>query len=207
MSGAGGTVYVVDDNDHCLQALVATLRARGFAVAPFLSARGLLDALPEDPQGCLLLDVRMPQMDGLALQAELGARGVFLPIVFLTGFATVEDGVWAMKAGAVDFLQKPAEESRLLAALTAALGASRREAESRRERAELARRLASLTPREREVFALVGKGLRNKETAERLGIAEKTVKVHRARVMQKLDLGTLADLVLLSQKLPGTIPP
>ncbi|MHB8765461.1 MAG: response regulator transcription factor, partial [Deferrisomatales bacterium] len=117
------------------------------------------------------------------------------------------DGVRAMKAGAVDFLQKPADNGRLLAAVTAALNASRREAEARRERTELARRMACLTPRELDVFRLVASGLRNREVSERLHIAEKTVKIHRARVMLKLGAATVADLVLLSQQLARPVLP
>jgi FixJ family two-component response regulator len=192
------TVFVVDDDASVRKALLRLLQAHGRAARGFASADEFLGAHLDDAPGCLILDVSMPGTDGLGLQRRLVEAGRDIPIVFLTGQGTVPGSVQAMKAGAVDFLTKPVGQDALLRAVDAALekdGARRREAA---ERAAIRARLATLTPREREVMAHVVLGKMNKQIAALLGTAEKTIKVHRARVMQKLGVRSVADLVRLA---------
>jgi FixJ family two-component response regulator len=148
-----------------------------------------------------VLDVRLPGESGLELQAALGDTRRFLPIIFVTGHGTVSGGVRAMKEGAVDFLQKPVDEHELLGGIQRALDRSREARASLAEQAELEHRLAALTPREREVLDLVATGMLNKQIAERLGVAEKTIKVHRGRVMHKMAAASVAELVRMLHKL------
>lgn len=190
MAEARPTVFIIDDDDSLRRALERLLSAEGYAVEGFASAEAYLARDPHDGLGCLLLDVAMPGIDGLALQARLARDAEALPIVFLSGHADIPASVRAMKLGAVDFLTKPADDESLLAAIGAALGrhAARLQGQAR---------LAALSTREREVMGFVVEGLRNKEIAARLGITEKTVKVHRARVMEKTGARSLAELVRL----------
>jgi RNA polymerase sigma factor (sigma-70 family) len=160
-----------------------------------------------DRPACLVLDVRLQDESGLDLQATLGNVQHRLPIIFLTGHATVPATVRAMKRGAFDFLQKPVDEQELLAGIERALGQSREARIEETARAEIQRRLDRLTRREREVLDLVTAGLLNKQVGERLGVSEKTVKVHRGRVMQKMAAGTVADLVRMLHKLRETRSP
>lgn len=191
-------VYIVDDDDGMRRGLAFLLRSAGYDVACFASARAFLDEYDPTKRGCLLLDVRMPGMSGLELQEHLRAQQTDLPVIIVTAFADVAMAVRAMKAGAFDFIEKPFEGSALLSRVRRAL---EREAETRvhAQRAEEARRrLATLTPREREVMDLVVDGLLNKQVAGELGISMKTVENHRARVMEKMGVVSLADLVRLS---------
>ena len=200
MKGSLPTVTVVDDEPHVLKAVARLLRSEGFPVATFSSPREFLDQLDPGAPGCLVLDMSMPQISGLEIQQELERRGCLLPVIFLTGRADVPATVQAMKRGAADFLTKPVEDEDLLAAVRRAM---ERDAVAREERAEVAsirERLETLTPREREVLEHVVSGALNKQIAGRLGTVEKTIKVHRARVMQKMNASSLADLVRLAQR-------
>ena len=194
-------VYLVDDDDALRRATSRLLQSSGLEVRAFPSAEEFLAHYDAAVPGCLLLDLRMPGQSGLELQRTLLDRGVGVPIVFLTGHADVPASVHAMKGGAIDFLEKPVDEDRLLAALEQALEA---DLAARRQRGDLTQiqgRLASLTPRERDVLALVVAGKLNKQIASSLGIAERTVKLHRARVLEKMGAASLADLVRIAERL------
>lgn len=195
------TVFVLDDDAEVRKALARLLRSAGYRTETFASALEFLEREAVDRPGCLVSDLRLPEIDGLDLFATLRSSGRGTPVVFLTGFGDVPTSVQAMKAGAVDFLTKPVDDGDLLDAVERAII---RDGETRRNRAEqreLARRFASLTPREREVFALVAEGLLNKQIAGRLGTTDHTVKVHRGRVMQKMGARSLAQLVRFAEGL------
>lgn len=195
------TVFLVDDDSSVRKALARLIRAAGHEVAPFASARQFLESKPETAGvACLVLDVRMPGVNGLELQEALQAAKIAIPIIFITGYGDIPMGVQAMKAGAVDFLPKPVCQETLLPAIEQALA---RAAGQRAEAAQLVdirRRLESLTPREREVMALVVTGMLNKQIAWELGTVEKTIKVHRSRVMEKMAVDSIAELVRLAEK-------
>ncbi|MBL8859766.1 MAG: response regulator transcription factor [Planctomycetes bacterium] len=196
-----GTVHLVDDDEALCAATTRLLTACGFQVKAYLSAESFLDTFDPSKPGCLLLDLRMPGRSGLELQQMLADRGVLIPIVFLTGHADVPTSVYAMKLGAVDFLQKPAREEELIAALERALA---QDAKMRLKLGDLAKLkdcYEKLTPREREVLAEVVAGQRNKQAAFSLGIAERTVKLHRSRVLEKMGADSLADLVRMAEAL------
>jgi RNA polymerase sigma factor (sigma-70 family) len=195
----GGLVYVVDDDPSLRTALALLVRSVDLEVQAFASAEAFLAHPRPDRPACLVLDIRMPGASGLALQEELVRSGVELPIVFLTAHADVPSSVQAMKAGAVDLVEKPFRAQQLLDAVQRALGRARAMRAESREREALERLVATLTPREREVLALVVAGLPNKLVASRLGTSEKTVKVHRGHVMAKMQATSLADLVRKAQ--------
>jgi FixJ family two-component response regulator len=200
MSPAKPAVYVVDDDPSVRVAMERLLKSVGLSVKTFASAREFLDQATPEWSGCLIVDLRMPGMGGLDLQDQLSARQVSLPVIFLTGYGTVLASVRAMKAGAVDFLEKPVDDQRLLDAVQEAL---ERDREARRNQAEmqaLDQRLAILTPREYEVFTFIISGRLNRQVAAALGTTEKTIKVHRARIMKKLECASLAELVRLAEK-------
>jgi FixJ family two-component response regulator len=200
MSNTTPTVFVVDDDPSVERALGRLFTSVGIAVKTFSSAQALLSyRLPPQP-GCLVTDVRMPGLSGLELQGALATSGVDLPIVFITGHGDIPMSVRAMKAGAVDFLTKPVCEQELLDAVHRAIERHRLLLKERAERDESRRRLASLTPREMQVIQHVLAGYINKEIACLLGVAEKTIKVHRARGMEKLQAETVADLCRLAGK-------
>lgn len=199
------TVYLVDDDPAVLKALARALRAVGLHSAPFNSAEALLQQLDPHAPGCLVLDLSMPGSNGIQLQETLAARRSTLPVIFLTGRADVPTAVRAMKLGAVEFLTKPVDHERLLDAIRRALEQDR---SARREHAAISsirQRLDTLTPREREVMIHVVAGRLNKQVAAELGAAEKTIKVHRARVMEKMGAESLADLVRIAQR--AGVPP
>ena len=195
------TVFLLDDEPGMLKALTRLLKAEGFAVRGFSSARTFLESYRAEELSCLVLDVAMPELNGLVLQQRLTHAGVLLPIVFLTGHGDIPMSVQAIKAGAVDFLTKPVNDADLLRAVRAAL---QRAAEQRKwasAMAALRERFAGLTPREREVMDHVVAGRLNKQIAGDLGTGEHTIKMHRARVMEKMGVGSLADLVRAAEKL------
>ena len=200
MPEAKQTVFVVDDDDALRDAIATFLDAEGQACETFADANVLLARfaeLPPEASGCLVLDVRMPGLSGLDLQDELNARGIDMPIVFITGYGDVPSAVRAMKGGAVDFLRKPFDAETLAERIREAL---RLDAERRTVRCELAAlqaRAATLTPREREVLERVVAGQANKSVAIDLGVSERTVEIHRSHLMKKMGVRHLADLVRL----------
>ena len=194
-------VYVVDDDDAIRDSLDMLLESMGLARRVFASAFEFLEAYDPEQHACLVADIRMPGMSGLDLQEKLNEMRAGIPIVFITGHGDVPTTVRAMKGGAVDFLQKPFNDQELLDCVQRALTRSREQRGERAERAELQVRLDVLTPREREVLLQVVTGKLNKQIAGDLGIAEKTVKVHRGRVMEKMRAGSVADLVRMVEKL------
>ncbi|RKT45452.1 response regulator transcription factor [Thiocapsa rosea] len=196
-------IHVVDDDESQRVALLRLLGAAGFETRGYGSTgEFLLQPLPDQP-GCLLLDMHLPGPSGLELQAALQRQGSGLPVVFLTGYGDVASSVRAMKAGAVDFLSKPIERDALLDAIGRALARDRALRAAGREAADLRSRFAALTPREREVFEGVVAGKLNKQIAEGLGIAERTVKLQRAQMMRKLGAGSAAELGALAERLKG----
>jgi FixJ family two-component response regulator len=203
-SAANGpeTVYLVDDEAPVRSALSRLLRSAGYEVWSFGTAEDFLCAAPP-PQAvsCLVVDLCMPGLSGLDLQELLLEHGLDIPLVFISGRADVPASVRAMKGGAIDFLQKPFTEEALFGAVRSAFNRDRERRASEAERADLSARLATLSRREREVFELVVAGLLNKQAAAELGILEGTIKVHRARVMQKMSAGSLAELVRMSERL------
>ena len=205
MSLNGGTVFIVDDDPDVCRAVGRLVRGAGYDVREFNSARDFLVAHESEPPGCLLLDLSMPDVDGLQLQQSLAASGCHRPIVFLSANGDVHNTVRAMKAGAVNFLTKPVDEDELMDALAEAVAldaAGRAQWETRNT---VAGRLATLTPRERQVLEKVVAGRLNKQIAAELGTVEKTIKVHRSRVMQKLHAASLIQLIEIA-KLAGISP-
>jgi FixJ family two-component response regulator len=196
-----GTVFLLDDEPEMLKALTRLLKAEGYTVCAFTSAKAFLESYQHQALGCLVLDVSMPEIDGLELQRRLTHSGRLLPIVFLTGHGDIPMSVQAIKAGAEDFLTKPVTDADLLFAVRAALRRSAVERALIAEAALLHQRHLTLTPREREVMAHIVAGELNKVAAAQLGIGEHTIKVHRARVMEKMGVESLADLVRAAERL------
>lgn len=192
---AEAIVYIVDDDDAVRDSLEALLEANGFRVTAFESGSAFLDTEGLAAIGCIVSDIRMPGLDGLQLQIELKSRGVRLPLVFITGHADVPVAVGAMKAGAVDFIEKPFEEELLLAAVRRAIELSREAGHRVAEVAEQQRRVEGLTAREHEVFTCLAQGKQNKVIGLELGISPRTVEIHRARVLEKMGARSVSDLV------------
>lgn len=191
------TVFLVDDEVSVLKAIRRLLESVGLSVKPFNSAQEFLDSGDMDRAGCLVLDLAMPGMTGLALQGALVERASALPIIFLTGHGSIDTGVQAIKLGAADFLTKPVDVDKLLDAVRAAFATNTASREERSIRADILQRFAFLTPREQEVMGLVVQGKLNKQIAGELGAAEKTIKAHRAQVMTKMNVRSVAALVRL----------
>jgi len=193
-------VYVVDDDETVRRSLARLVRSVGLKVDTFASAQAFLEHKGQDRPSCLVLDVRLPGLSGLDLQTAMGQSQRTMPIIFITGLGNVPMTVRAMKGGAQDVLEKPFEDQELLDAIQRALARSRAARAEDAERADIEGRLATLTPRERQVLELVVAGLLNKQIAGELGAAEKTIKVHRGRVMKKMQADSVAELVRMTQK-------
>jgi FixJ family two-component response regulator len=206
MTAAPSVVFVVDDDPSVRKSLTRVLTSTGYAVETFASAREFLAREPFVGPCCLVLDVRMPGLTGLELQEALAGAGHRMPIVFITGHGDISMSVKAMKDGAVDFLTKPFDVESLIEAVQRALKKDIKDLGEEGQTAEVLERVKLLTPREMEVFALVVTGLLNKQIAGELGIGEKTVKVHRARVMEKMRAGSLAELVRLADRAGVIVP-
>jgi len=200
MNASDPIVFMIDDDAAVLEALTRLLRAFDLNVAPFTSPKEFLEQFDPDLHGCLVLDVAMPHWNGLDLQQELSARGNQLPVIFLSGHGDIPMSVKAMKQGALDFLTKPIQGQDLLEAIHNAIDKDRMNRQSRTELTDIMERLATLTPREREVLDHVVSGRLNKQIAADLGTVEKTIKVHRAHLMKKLKVRSLADLVRLTER-------
>jgi FixJ family two-component response regulator len=201
MTELSPVVYVVDDDQGMCHALASLFRSVGLRAQTFGSAREFLDANLNDGPACLVLDVRLPGLSGLELQQELTGRGFQIPIIFITGHADVPTTVRAMKAGAVEFLTKPCRDEDLLEAVEGAIARDLAARQHLAHMAHLRARYAKVTPREREVMQLVVTGMLNKQIAAELGTSEVTVKLHRGRVMHKMEAESVADLVRMADRI------
>ena len=193
-------IYVVDDDVSVGRSLGLLLRSRGFRVEIFTRAAGFLAFKHPKILSCLILDIRIPNINGFALQEIMAQRGIIIPIVFITGHGNIPMSVKAMKAGAIDFLSKPFTGKELLNAITLALSKSKVLNKKQAEIAKIKQRIDTLSPRELEVFHLVAQGLMNKNIASKRGISLQTIKVHRGRVMQKMQAKTVTELIGFAQK-------
>ncbi|MCE9657537.1 MAG: response regulator [Burkholderiales bacterium] len=196
----GHIVFVVDDDPRICEALATLLSSHDMEAMTFGSAAEYLAAAKPDVPACLVLDVQLPDINGLELQSQL-EQGSCPPIVFITGHGDLPSSVRAIKAGAVDFLAKPFKEEDLMRAIDAALAQSRESRQKGADQADLRQRLASLTPREREVLPLIASGLLNKQAAADLGISEVTLQIHRGKIMKKMGAGSFAELVRMAAAL------
>jgi RNA polymerase sigma factor (sigma-70 family) len=195
-------IHVVDDDSSFRAAISRLLRKVGFEVTTYESAQQMLDQLPDESKvGCILLDVQIPGLNGPELQARLAERGFSLPIVFLSGHGDISTTVQVIKAGAEDFLTKPVTKEKLLAAIERAIARNQTTREARDRLSAIHALLATLTPREREVFELVVRGKMNKQIGHELGTTERTIKAHRQKVMQKMKVQSLAELVSIADRL------
>lgn len=202
-----GLVHIIDDDASFRRAMERRLKLAGYDIKTYSSAQQLLDSLSDaDASGCILLDVQMPGLSGLELQSLLIERGSFLPIIFVTGYADTPTAVRAIKAGAEDFLAKPTSSEQLIDAIERAMARYEAAFRQRSELSNLNRLVATLTPRERQVFDLIVRGKINKQIAYELGTAERTVKAHRHQVMEKMQVQSLAELVSSAERL-GILDP
>jgi RNA polymerase sigma factor (sigma-70 family) len=205
------TVFVVDDDATVRKSLVRLLKSADYRTEGFASADEFLEYWKSDPApGCVLLDIQMPGLDGLQLQEQLQNSTHGIPVIFITGHGDIPSSVKAMKAGAVNFFSKPFNDEDLLHAIREAIQRDHQARTERAERASVADRFATLTPREREVLKLVVRGMLNKQIAAALGASEKTIKIHRGRVMEKMKVQSVADLVRAADKIgirPNSTPP
>ncbi|HEX4771181.1 MAG TPA: response regulator transcription factor [Bryobacteraceae bacterium] len=200
-SAPAATVFIIDDNEGVRQSIEDLLNSVGLAAQSYATAEEFLRSKHPDGPSCLVLDVRLPGISGLDFQHELAAAGRMLPIIFISAHGDIPMTVKAMKSGAVEFLTKPFRDQDLLDAVQQALQRDRTSREERRDFDVLQKRYATLTPRERQVMSLVISGMLNKQIAAELGASETTVKIHRGRVMEKMEAGSVAELVRMTDKL------
>ncbi|MCM8856238.1 MAG: response regulator transcription factor [Candidatus Thiodiazotropha sp.] len=200
------TVFVVDDDQAMRNSLKWLIESVSMQVETFESADAFINSYYPGRSGCLLLDVRMPGMSGLELQEYLRANQIAIPVIIITGHGDVPMAVRAMKSGAIDFIEKPFNDELLLESIRHALALDVRQRDMQSQRAEIATRLARLTPREHEVMVMVTNGKANKEIATSLGVSAKTVEAHRARVMEKMEADSLAELVRMAINANLTLP-
>lgn len=200
MSKSEPTVFVVDDDEAVCQSLSMLVKTIGLNVQTYTSAKNFLDAYDPSQAGCLILDVRMPGMSGLELQSKLAAEGINIPIIIITGHGDVPMAVEAVKAGAVDFIEKPFRDQILLDDIQKAIEIDAQAQREQAESADIEAKLVLLTPREREVMDLLVAGKSNKMIAYELGISHKTVDFHRAHIIEKMQVGSVVELVRLTQK-------
>jgi two-component system, LuxR family, response regulator FixJ len=198
---SAATIYVVDDDDGMRRALSLLLNTVGYKTAAFASPKEFLDKFQPDTAGCLVLDIRMPGMSGLELQQHLNRMGSMLPVIFITGHGDVPMAVQAMKEGAFEFVQKPFRDQDLLDRINHALEQDKENRGTLARRADVLHRVESLTPREKQVMAMVVDGAANKVIAVDLGLSERTVEIHRAKVMEKMGARSVAHLVKLQMSL------
>lgn len=203
MSPSVQTVYIVEDDPAVRDALALLLGIEGYAVAMYADAESMLGAYRPEWRGCLLIDIRMPGMNGLALQRRLIELGCRMPVIIMTGHGDVASAREAFRAQAIEFLEKPVDQGKLIGAIEEAFARLTAVAGEEEQRAELEHKLASLTPREREVMDLVVAGRHNREIAQLLGISARTVEVHKARMMTKLQADSVSQLVRISLGLGG----
>jgi FixJ family two-component response regulator len=196
LKAASPTVYVVDDDPAIRRLVGCLLEDAGYTFECYESAEGALDALSADQHGCLLLDMRMPGMSGTEMQRVLGESGVDLPIIFFSGVADVPSTAAVMKRGAVDVIQKPCDAHTLVSAVHSAIEKDRTRREERLRLAQFKRRIAELTPREKEVASLMASGMTNKQIALKLSVSDRTVEIHRSRVMSKMQVDSIAGFVV-----------
>src|SRR5579862_3162893 len=201
---SAATVYIVDDDDGMRRALSLLLNTVGYKTAAFASPKEFLDKFKPDSAGCLVLDIRMPDMSGLEVQQQLNRMGSMLPVIFITGHGDVPMAVQAMKEGAFEFIQKPFRDQDLLDRINHALKLDAENRSTVARRADIQHRLESLTPRERQVMDLVVDGAANKVIAIDLGLSERTVEIHRAKVMEKMGARSVAHLVKLHLTMTDT---
>ena len=201
-------IYVVDDDVSVCRALSLLLKAHGFKTETFISAAEFLAFKHPKVPSCLVLDIRLPNINGFALQEAMAKRGITTPIIFITGHGDIPMSVKAMKAGAIDFLPKPITAKKLLNAVTLAILKSKTQNKEKAEITKIKERVKTLSPRELEVFRFVAQGMLNKQIASKRGTSLQTIKVHRGRVMQKMQAKTVTELIRFAQKagLPSFLP-
>ena len=200
MNNCKPLIYVVDDNVSICRALALLLKSHGFTVKTFTRAAGFLSYKHPKLPSCLVLDIRLPDINGLTLQEIMMRRGITIPVIFITGYGDIPMSVKTMKAGAVDFLPKPFTKKKLLDAITQAVLKSKSQNKEQTAISKIKRRVSTLSPRELEVFRLVAKGMLNKQIAFKRGTSLQTIKVHRGRVMQKMQAKTVTELIHFAQK-------
>lgn len=206
MSNLKAIVYIVDDDASVCRALSLLLKSHGFKVQTFTRSADFLACKHLKVPSCLVLDIRLPDINGLVLQDVMAARQLAIPIVFITGYGDIPMSVKAMKAGAVDFLPKPFTKKKLFDAITQAISNNKIQIKEQAAISKIKRRIRTLSPRELEVFRLVAKGMLSKQIARKRGTALQTIKVHRGRVMQKMQAKTVTELIRFAQKAGITSP-
>jgi len=200
VNNPGHTIYIVDDDVSVCRALSLLLKSHGFKVKTFIRAEDFLAFKHLRQPSCLVLDIQLPDINGLSLQDAMADRKLTIPIIFITGHGDIPMSVRAMKAGAIDFLLKPFTEKKLFNAITQALSKNKIQIKEQAEISKIKRRIKTLSPRELEVFQLVAKGMLSKQIAFKRGISLQTIKVHRSRVMQKMQAKTVTELIHFAQK-------